>query len=111
MLDELEGGEFPNKTDVQSLLDHTPLLEISRDIADIVEFYISQKVMPNDPAGDALHLAVASYHKCDFLVTWNCQHLANANKFGHDRRINALLGLFVPSIVTPLELLGEKYES
>src|SRR5712691_1000632 len=33
-------------------------------------------VMPADPAGDALHLAIASFHKCDFLLTWNCQHLA-----------------------------------
>ena len=63
--------------------------------------------MPRDPAGDALHLALASYHKCDFLLTWNCQHLANANKFGHIRRVNTLLGLFVPDLVTPLELLGE----
>jgi len=38
---------------------------------------------------------------------WNCQPLANANKFGHIRRINTLLGLYVPSLVTPLELLGK----
>ena len=37
--------------------------------------------------------------------------VANANKFGHIRRVNTMLGLFVPSIVTPLELLGEKNES
>jgi len=59
-----------------------------------------------DPAGDALYLALASYHRCDFLVTWNCKHLAHANKFGHIRRVNGLLGLFNPSLVTPLELLG-----
>ncbi len=63
--------------------------------------------MPDDPVGDALHLAMASYYKCDFLLTWNCRHLANANKFDHIRRINTLLGLFVPALVTPLELLGE----
>jgi len=84
-----------------------PLLDINEPIADIVAAYISHHVMPSDPAGDALHLSIASYHKCDFLLTWNCHHLANANKFGHIRRINTLLGLFVPAIVTPLELLGE----
>ena len=62
--------------------------------------------MPADPAGDALHLALASFYKCDFLVTWNCLHLANANKFGHIRRVNTILGLIVPNLVTPLELLG-----
>ena len=62
--------------------------------------------MPANPTGDALHLALASYHKCEFLVTWNCVHLANANKFGHIRRINTMLGLFTPTIATPMELLG-----
>jgi hypothetical protein len=67
--------------------------------------------MPADPAGDALHLAPASYHKCDFLVTSNCRHLANANQFAHLRPLNTLLGLFVPALVTPLELLGESDEA
>ena len=69
--------------------------------------YIEHQGLPRNPVGDALHLALASYHKCEFLLTWNCEHLANANKFGHIRRINALLGLFIPALVTPLELLGD----
>ena len=84
-----------------------PLLPIEPAVAEIATAYIRHKLMPADPAGDALHLALASYHKCDFLLTWNCQHLANANKFGHIRRINTLLGLFVPTLATPLELLGD----
>jgi hypothetical protein len=67
--------------------------------------------MPRDPAGDAAHLALASFYKCDYLLTWNCAHLANANKIGHIRRVNALLGLPVPQLVTPLELIGEENES
>jgi hypothetical protein len=63
--------------------------------------------MPAKPGGDALHLPLASYHKCDFLVTWNCLYLANANEFGHIRVVNTMLGLFVPALVTPLELLVE----
>ena len=42
----------------------------------------------------------------DFLATWNCKHLANANKFDSIARINGILGLAVPKLVTPLELLG-----
>ncbi|MDP5338855.1 MAG: DNA-binding protein, partial [Nodularia sp. (in: cyanobacteria)] len=62
--------------------------------------------MPKDPVGDALHLALASHHKCNFLLTWNCRHLANANKFSHIKRVNVMLGLYVPMLVTPLELIG-----
>ena len=72
---------------------------------------MNARALPKKAALDALHLALASYHKCDFLVTWNCQHLADANKFGHIRRVNAILGLFVPALVTPLELLGDSDET
>lgn len=106
VLDELAGGMEERSTLRLSLLQDLPLLPIEPAIAEIVEAYIQHRLMPADPAGDALHLAMASYHKCDFLATWNCLHLANANKFGHIRRVNTLLGLFVPALVTPLELLG-----
>lgn len=106
VLDELERGEFTTKKRCLELVGELPLVPIEPPVSEIVEAYIRHQVMPNDPLGDALHLALASYHKCDFLLTWNCRHLANANKFGHIRRINTLLGLFVPALVTPLELLG-----
>ena len=106
VLDELAEGIAERSAERLKLIAHLPLLAFEAAIAEIVESYIAHKLMPADPSGDALHLAIASYHKCDYLVTWNCLHLANANKFGHIRRVNALLGLFVPSLVTPLELLG-----
>jgi len=106
-IDELENGDFPQKGQALALMKDIPLLDIDEAIADIVDAYMKHHVMPADPAGDALHLALASHYRCDFLLTWNCQHLANANKFAHIRRINGILGLFVPSLVTPLELLGE----
>ncbi|MDB4744014.1 type II toxin-antitoxin system VapC family toxin [Planctomicrobium sp.] len=104
---ELDRGEFPGKAEALQLLERYPVEDISEPVIEIVEAYIARMVMPNDPTGDALHLALASYHQCDFLATWNCKHLANANKFDHIRRVNGILGLTVPSLVTPLELLGE----
>lgn len=106
VLDELAGGEPERSAERLALVRDLPILPVHSAVAEIAEAYIVHKVMPADPAGDALHLALASYHKCDFLVTWNCQHLANANKFGHIRRVNTMLGLFVPILATPLELLG-----
>jgi hypothetical protein len=106
VLDELAGGVPEGSVERLALVKELPLLGVSPAIAEIVQAYIRHRLMPADPAGDPLHLALASYHKCDFLVTWNCLHLANANKFGHIRRVNTMLGLFVPALVTPLELLG-----
>jgi hypothetical protein len=93
------------------LLRELPVLSVEPPIVEIVQAYVRHRLMPADPGGDALHLALASYHRCDFLVTWNCRHLANANKFDHIRRVNVLLGLFVPALVTPLELLGDDDET
>jgi len=104
---ELDAGEFPNRSDMLALASRLPLLTLNDAIAEAVDAYISHHVMPTDPGGDALHLAAASFHRCDFLVTWNCRHIANANKFGHIRRVNGILGLGNPALVTPLELLNE----
>jgi len=108
VLAELRRGGFPGQEEALSLISHLPVLEITPPVVEVVEAYLAHKLMPADPTGDALHLALASYHRCDFLVTWNCAHLANANKFDHIRRINGILGVHVPSLVTPLELLGER---
>jgi hypothetical protein len=104
---ELRGGNFPHRDAALSLIADLPLVELDEAVAEIVDAYIVHRVMPKDPQGDALHLAAASFHRCDFLVTWNCRHLANANKFGHIRRVNGILGIGSPVLVTPLELLQE----
>jgi hypothetical protein len=111
VIDELASGPPEYSANWLALVRDIPLLTVDEAIADVVRAYIQHKVMPVDPAGDALHLALASFNKCDFLVTWNCRHLANANKFGHIRRVNAMLGLFIPTLTTPLEMLGGSDES
>ena len=107
VVDELEAGEYPHQAEALEMIRGIPQVPFNEQIADIVAAYIQHRVMPANPNGDALHLALASYHRCDFLVTWNCRHIANANKFAHIRRINDTLGLFVPTLITPLELLAE----
>ncbi len=104
---ELQEGEYETQAEAVALIDSLPRLEVADDIADIIDVYLTNRLMPKERLGDALHLALASYHKCDFLLTWNCSHIANANKFEHIRIINTRLGLFVPALVTPMELCGE----
>ena len=82
------------------------ILEISNEVREIVRIYIHRLVMPNDPTGDALHLALASHYRVDVLLTWNCQHLANPNKMEHIRLVNYELGLPMPVLTTPLNYVG-----
>ncbi len=106
VLQELLRGEFPGKSSAVAMITALDALPITDRVLEIVDEYIARQLMPQDPAGDALHLAIASYYACDFLVTWNCKHLANANKFGQIHRVNDILRLPTPILTTPLELLG-----
>lgn len=107
VLDELSRGSLLHQTKALDLALTLPAMDAGDEVVEIVEAYIAHRLMPRDPLGDALHLALASFHKSDFLLTWNCQHLANANKFAHIRRLHAVLGLHVPALVTPLELMDD----
>ncbi|WP_420126641.1 type II toxin-antitoxin system VapC family toxin [Longimicrobium sp.] len=88
-----------------ALINNLLAVPITPEVSDTANTYIRRKLMPGRPSGDAFHLALASHYKCDFIVTWNCKHLANPNKFAHVRHLNRFLGLPVPEIVTPQDLL------
>ena len=87
------------------LVRHLPTLQVTPEVIEVVDTYIRRKLMPGGRNGDAYHLELASCYRFDLIVTWNCRHLANPNKFAHVRYVNRLLGLPVPEIVTPLDLL------
>ena len=89
--DELSHPDFPHSQDALGMVVDIPRIEIVDEVRDIVKVYISRSIMPQNPVGDALHLALASYHKCDYLLTWNCKHLANPNKFQRIRIVNTSL--------------------
>lgn len=105
VVEELEAGTSDRVPLRLALLRDLRVLKISSEVLTTVQVYLRHKLMPANPGGDALHLALASHFECDFIVTWNCKHLANTNKFAHIRKINTMLGLSVPEIVTPEELL------
>ena len=103
---ELQQGSTEKTEDRLALLADLELLDITEDVEAITATYIERLVMPSDPGGDALHLAVASFHRLDVLLTWNCRHLANPNKMDHIRRANEELGLPMPLLTTPLNYVS-----
>ena len=103
---ELRQGSSEKTAERLALIAGLELLDINDDVARIVGTYIQRHVMPNDPGGDALHLAVASYYRMDVLLTWNCRHLANPNKMGYIGAVNRELGLPTPLVTTPLNYVG-----
>jgi len=107
-LTELNKGNYPNQTAVLGSVAETLILPAHPRIAEIVTDYVDNYLMPREVKADAIHLAYASLYRLDFLLTWNYNHLANANKRRHIQVINSRLGLSIPDIVTPLQLFKEK---
>lgn len=108
---ETQQGEYPHQDKVVAMVQELPLLDYSTEMDSIIEVYIKNFVMPSDAQGDAAHLAMASYHGVDYLLTWNCTHLANAFKLKHIEKINLRLGMMTPQIVTPEQLFPEENDA
>ena len=106
---ELSDPKYPEakRRNALALMDELPLLDLNARIDEIVQIYVENLLMPQQPTADAIHLALASHYHCDVLLTWNCVHLANPQKFRHIETVNKRLGLPTPSVVTPLQLLGD----
>ena len=85
-----------------------PMLLIEEPALHIAEGLVEQGIVPAKAAEDALHIAVATVYGVDYLLTWNCRHIANPEM---QRGIAAYLSridLYLPFICTPEELLGEE---
>lgn len=90
-----------------AMVSDVPLLTMTEQAIDIAQALIDRKIVPIKAAEDALHIAIATINSVDYLLTWNCKHIANPEI---QRNIAAYLdtvGLFLPFICTPEELLGE----
>jgi hypothetical protein len=65
---------------------------------------LQERLLPPAVISDALHAAVASLHEVDYLLTWNCRHLANPHLQKGLRTFMAARRLVLPEICTPIDL-------
>lgn len=98
---ELECVAEPHRTGYLNLVKPLEKLEILEEVAILAEGYISRGIFHRKFLADAFHVALASVHKVDYLVTWNFGHLANVRKQARIRLFNTAAGFFSPVIVTP----------
>jgi len=107
VLAELRQGSFPAQEESIRLLDGVPVLPVADEIRGVAQAYLDHRVMPRGHMGDSFHLAFACVYGLDYLLTWNCRHLANPSKVAHIMAINRRLGLLTPAILTPQMLVEE----
>jgi predicted nucleic acid-binding protein len=84
-----------------------PLLEVNQYAEDLARDLVANGALPGKAAVDALHIAVATVHGMDYLLTWNCKHIANAEIQSKVAAVCRDRGFEPPVICTPEELLGE----
>ena len=104
---ELERTTEPYRRAALNLIKEIQPLELTEEAAILADGYIARGIFQRKFLGDALHVALASFYKIDYLVTWNFGYLANVRKQARIRVFNTSAGFFVPMIVTP-EFLVER---
>jgi hypothetical protein len=110
VLEELAAARPPKSTSGAAMLADAQLVDELPRTLEVAAYYLDHKLIPRDNMTDAVHLALASIHKADFLLTWNCLHLANDNKAKHIAVLNKRLKLAVPNITTPYTLLPQELD-
>ena len=90
-----------------NILQDLCVLELTENIQDLGMQFITRSNLPSKASDDAIHIATATVHGLDYLLTWNCKHIANAQIQKKLREICLNFGYNLPTICTPYELMGE----
>lgn len=107
VLDEISKGDSAAVSQRLALAADIPLLPINQEIASTAADLVRIHALPKKALQDAFHIATAAQHHIDFLVTWNCTHIANPHIMKMVRRFLDLKGLPMPEIATPEAMLGK----
>ena len=107
VVEEARRGDLRARTRRGRLLHDVSLLEITDDSRVVARHLLARGPLPAQAEVDALHIGVAAAHGMEYLVTWNCRHIANAWMRPQIEEIIRGLGYEPPVLCTPEELLEE----
>ncbi|MEW6351318.1 MAG: type II toxin-antitoxin system VapC family toxin [Thermodesulfobacteriota bacterium] len=89
-------------------VDAFPILAATPQVEDLADLYMKKLGIPAQAIRDAAHLAFACGYRMEYVVTWNCAHIANAEIRRGLMALNATVGIGTPIICTPEELMGRE---
>jgi hypothetical protein len=105
VLDEISAGDPEAVAKRLAAIEGMPQLEFALEARSLAIRYFETIHLPDSARADALHLALSTWHGTDYLVTWNCRHIANGRVRKLLQEINDSIGIATPVICTPEELL------
>jgi hypothetical protein len=104
VLEEIRGGDPSMAARRLKIVEGLPILSLRDNVRDLVRIYDGQLGLPPHARADVLHIAFAVSYELDYLLTWNCKHIANGRVIQRLGDLNLRLGRATPVIVTPEEL-------
>lgn len=107
VLDEAGRGDPEASKARLDALAEFPILEPGIDAGGLAEAMVEKGLVPREYINDALHISIAATNGIDYLVTWNCKHLANAAMRGRIESMIESFGYECPVICTPEELMED----
>ncbi len=107
VLDEAARGDAEIALKRLEILNGLPLVDLNQSVRSLAAQFLSRSNLPSKASDDAVHIAAATVHGLDYLLTWNCKHIANAQIQRKLEEIGLDFGYQLPVICTPYELLGD----
>lgn len=110
VLREMQAGDAKAAELRMRMVEGIPCLGLNADVEALAHAYHTELQLPPKAGNDVLHISLAVSYELDYLVTWNCTHIANGYTIKRLVAINDRLGRKTPIIVTPEELMEECHE-
>ncbi len=107
VLNEVMRGDPGIATQRLEILRDFPLLALNQAVQGLAAQFLTRSNLPPKAEVDAIHIAAATVHGMDYLLTWNCRHIANAQIQGKLAEISLDCGYVLPVLCTPNELMGD----
>jgi hypothetical protein len=106
VVDECALGDAAAARRRLQLINDLPLARIDDTVLALAQALVGAGAIPPSAGADAVHIAVAAAHEMDFLLTWNCAHINNAETIAGLAAALGAEGYRCPTICTPEELMG-----
>ncbi len=106
VIQEISAGDADAARKRLEAVSQFPILNITAEAERLAGVYLETIPIIKDEPRDALHLATASASGMDYLLTWNCSHIACAEVRKALEAVNDAEGISTPVVCTPEELSG-----
>jgi predicted nucleic acid-binding protein len=107
VINECSDGDISAAQQRLQCIEKYAVLTLKPEVPALARELVDSGVIPSKCPEDAIHIALATLHGIDYLLTWNCKHIANAQLRTSLEKIVSNHGYILPVICTPEELMGE----